>query len=335
MSSLAPVDMLPDDVAFEILRIAYAHSTFPYCGSNRFQLYMNSPIPISHVSRRWRDLVLSLPCLWNCIHIIPSEWRDDVDVVQAYIARSGRLPLSVEFDCRMNDAESDHSESDSDSEGSHDCPCDDVWNALFKERTRWEHLVLDARNAAHLASFTKQISGEVFPALESLQIPSYEPGQDMRVLDITAPKLTQLRATSFYYARTVLHSTPLQLFSRLTTLELVHFFYDVPNHVVRFLDMLRSASATLQVLVLRHGCFNVPIPSASLGVMPTDFPHLTFLVIESVLEYHDADYNIVSELCRAARSLDRVHILGHSIMSFHSYLHSDSLDQLHTRLPAP
>lgn len=93
-TTLSPIYTIPDDIALEILQIAYEHH-FPHCRLDDGLPHTNSPIAISQVSRCWRSLALSLPCIWTCIHVTPHQSKQYDRIVKLYLRRSGRLPLSI------------------------------------------------------------------------------------------------------------------------------------------------------------------------------------------------------------------------------------------------
>lgn len=97
-SPLRPIHTLPDDVLAQIFEDLYRHDSQQcildpsshLCGT------LNSPQTIMKVSRRFRALALSLPCLWQCVHLValPSTfvWRSEVE---ACLANSQNLPLYI------------------------------------------------------------------------------------------------------------------------------------------------------------------------------------------------------------------------------------------------
>ena len=250
--------------------------------------------------------------------------------MQAYLARSQQLPLSIKFSCQLRtskdwDAESDSSEAHSDSGEPGSCPCEPIWDALFSEKTRWKHFILDARTGAHLPSFLERIRGETFPALESFQMATWPLSLNEQGLELVAPNLTQLRIRS-HDNSPIPHSTLPRFFANLTMLELANFFFAFGN-TERFLKVLQVASATLQVLVLRHGCFMLEPSSTVLeALLNVDLPRLSFLVLESVTDFQDDSMHcVIPALCRAARALDRLHILGSVLVPVSPLIYSGAL----------
>ena len=98
MALLSPIYTLPDDVACEILKVAYSHH-FPHCRLDDGLPHTHSPVAISHVSRWWRAQALSVPSIWTCIHVTPQQPAHYAEVIKAYIVRSRELPLSISFIC--------------------------------------------------------------------------------------------------------------------------------------------------------------------------------------------------------------------------------------------
>ncbi|GJE98194.1 hypothetical protein PsYK624_144170 [Phanerochaete sordida] len=170
------------------------------------------------------------------------------------------------------------------------------------------------------------MSEKSFPVLKYLHLPTLGGVRGMQPSQITVPNLTQLRV-NYHCAGAILDSAPLHLFSKLTTLELNVFRYKQQSQRDRFVSILHSASATLEVLILRRGQFDPTSGSgsASLELMPTIFPRLTFLVLDAIVEYCDSAHSIVGELCRAAHVLERLHIVRYFPSRVHAYLHSGSL----------
>ncbi|GJE98202.1 hypothetical protein PsYK624_144250 [Phanerochaete sordida] len=169
------------------------------------------------------------------------------------------------------------------------------------------------------------MNGRSFPALQYLQLPIHEATLDAQNLHFIAPNLSQLRVSGLHYVSALLRSAPLQLFSNIAVLELTSFYYSQETHIHHFAAVLGSASATLQVLVLREGYFEVDLSPTSLRKMPATFPRLSFLALEAVAEYPNAEHGVIATLCRAALALERLHIVGTGFSPVHGYLHSGEL----------
>ncbi|KAI0687712.1 hypothetical protein BC835DRAFT_390751 [Cytidiella melzeri] len=92
-ASLAPANTLPDEILAMVLEEACVHN-FSFC-CHYGEYKMEQSVIISHVSRRWRNLALALPQIWQCIHITdlgPSQYDK---VVELFLARSREAPLSI------------------------------------------------------------------------------------------------------------------------------------------------------------------------------------------------------------------------------------------------
>ncbi|KAG8944076.1 hypothetical protein FRC04_002216 [Tulasnella sp. 424] len=83
-SQTPPINRLPFDIFQIITTLSQeeAARTFPFI--------------LSHVSRLWREHVLSMPLLWNSLHIIQRvpQW----EMLEAKLERSGQAPLDIYID---------------------------------------------------------------------------------------------------------------------------------------------------------------------------------------------------------------------------------------------
>ncbi|EKM56483.1 uncharacterized protein PHACADRAFT_207710 [Phanerochaete carnosa HHB-10118-sp] len=79
----APVYTLPNEILGLIFQEAYEHKIDEDCPDTCILI-------ATHVSRRWRQVAISLPRLWRCIHITLSK-----SLLELYLARSGTLLLVV------------------------------------------------------------------------------------------------------------------------------------------------------------------------------------------------------------------------------------------------
>ena len=96
-AAYAPVYSVPDDVLYQILDEAYAHD--PHGCTLDYRC--DTPIAITHVSRRWRYLALSHPKIWACIHVPAPLSRGHIPLLNLYISRSQPLPISFTIRCRF------------------------------------------------------------------------------------------------------------------------------------------------------------------------------------------------------------------------------------------
>ncbi|KAI0687710.1 hypothetical protein BC835DRAFT_390672 [Cytidiella melzeri] len=92
-ASLAPVNTLPDELLALILEEACIHNFSLCCHYRKYKVEQS--IIVSHVSRRWRDLALAMPKIWQCIHLTSPGPPLYDNVIKLYLARSGQAPLSI------------------------------------------------------------------------------------------------------------------------------------------------------------------------------------------------------------------------------------------------
>ncbi|KAF5324059.1 hypothetical protein D9611_008344 [Ephemerocybe angulata] len=93
---LSPARRLPDD----ILREVFLNCLPP--NHNATFSPADSPVLLTHVSNRWRDVAFSTPRLWSTLHIpLLSRLLDyssnRMSTIKEWMARSGSVPLSLSF----------------------------------------------------------------------------------------------------------------------------------------------------------------------------------------------------------------------------------------------
>jgi hypothetical protein len=105
-SAMAPMNRVPTEI---LERILLATLGIPNSGEDALSLdtqfeYSNAICTdagvwaLRKVCRRWRTLVDSSPRMWTCFHLeFNSIVCPSLDVVQAYLKRSGTLPLDISF----------------------------------------------------------------------------------------------------------------------------------------------------------------------------------------------------------------------------------------------
>jgi hypothetical protein len=98
---LSPARRLPSDVITVIFFQCLPTEQYPGFSAQE------APLLLTTVCRGWRELALSNPLLWSAFHIsptsIPQSWRKrdtvlhrpQIKAVEAWLARSGRCPLSI------------------------------------------------------------------------------------------------------------------------------------------------------------------------------------------------------------------------------------------------
>ncbi|KAJ7641210.1 hypothetical protein FB45DRAFT_353757 [Roridomyces roridus] len=141
-----PVLTLPNEIVSEIF--VQFLPPYPDCPP----LWgLDSPTTLTHICCKWREIALADPMLWRSLSI--NSYVDDGDkqlqVVQAWLERSGSCPLSI-------DLESSHEY--------YEAPPKGYLIATFLHRERWQHGRLDLR-----AKEVALIEGPM-PLLESLSL---------------------------------------------------------------------------------------------------------------------------------------------------------------------
>lgn len=166
---LTPMLALNDDIGIEILKAAFQHH-FPSCHNDDGI----SPVPISHVNRWWRHLALSTPQIWTCIHVTTTHLgrEDSSEIVEAYLARSKNLPLSVTISCHTERPETMLRYGPTlewsmfkETVGRRYFR---AWQLTFAHHHRWRHFALFGRRREFFDEFLQDMQGATFPQLEHL-----------------------------------------------------------------------------------------------------------------------------------------------------------------------
>ncbi len=92
----SPIRRLPA----EVLGIIFASS----CTSFQRREY-KTPLSLSLVCSKWRDIALSTPLLWTHIYIAP--YSGGLDVYTYFLERCGNIPISVKIEIPHKDRPSD------------------------------------------------------------------------------------------------------------------------------------------------------------------------------------------------------------------------------------
>ncbi|GJE86527.1 hypothetical protein PsYK624_026070 [Phanerochaete sordida] len=147
---------LPDDILKLVFEEAYEHKFDDNCPICRRKL----PLTVTHVSRRWRAVALSLPRLWRCIHIGTSSQS----LLELSIERSWKTPLFLTLDGW-----------DYASPGG---GANRAWNHLhmrnlsyiLQRTTHIARICLETNVADVLCSFMADIAGKTLPSLEHISL---------------------------------------------------------------------------------------------------------------------------------------------------------------------
>ena len=177
-ASCAPVYMLLDDVLkliFEDLCIHKLDNQDLGCIAPH-----HDPMPITHVSRRWRAVALALPTIWRCIHLGRSR-----QLLQLWIERSAKLPI------RVFGAEQERKQWGLEEYF-------DQIRVVLRHAPRLQHFSFCSRQLSIVHSVCALLAKQDLPVLRTLVL--RREGQWRRAADIqlpTCPNLTSLRLTDF------------------------------------------------------------------------------------------------------------------------------------------
>ena len=301
---------LPDEIWAQIIEEAYSHD-FPTCHTHQFVPDQRA-IPISRVSRYFRNLVLTLnlPRLWTCLHITPiasDPRRDQANRVREQLSRSGNLPLTILFACHDTSMDDDPQPSywstittflNSD-EGKHFSSC---WDLILPHVQRWQRLAFYAKFPYIVDYFLRR---DVFtprlamPALGHLDVYIANPasvvnGQftdivyQLDLAGLVLPQLRCLRGGGIHWCL----SQP-SVNSSLTELVLTEI---QDRSTLHFSEVLASVSTTLITLVISDVTFDEVVPFVH-------FPRLRRLVLADVYSDHHTDDPDPTYVVPAVRAL--------------------------------
>ncbi|KIP11850.1 hypothetical protein PHLGIDRAFT_417507 [Phlebiopsis gigantea 11061_1 CR5-6] len=244
MAYLATIHDLPEDILLKVMDASHVHR-FPHC-----RLYNSStpdsPVTLAQVCRRWRQSALALPSLWSCIHVTPELSSGCDDMVDAYLSRSGYLPLTIVFICHTT-AFKEHPGWDvgwEEFESTIWPRFKRSWDHLVLQQSRWKHCAIYSLYAEASVYLIQSLDRAIFPQLEHFGVTSYsEVDEDTTdcTLKFFAPALTHFRTDIV----PTLHSSS-EFFQNLTELKLSK----VTIEAGLLARILASVSSTLTVLVL-------------------------------------------------------------------------------------
>lgn len=148
----APIESLPNEV---LAMVFQAGCILPCRKAHRPNKRPDPPFEllISLVSRRWRNVAISTPKLWTKICVLP---RQPLDLVMAYLTRSGVLPLDIRADLRFNRSSFLFVSS--------------FVEVFIPQIGRWRSMCIRSTHYQYLRPFFRHIRLATAPLLESLQI---------------------------------------------------------------------------------------------------------------------------------------------------------------------
>ncbi|KAJ7487301.1 hypothetical protein B0H11DRAFT_1861122 [Mycena galericulata] len=89
-----PVLTLPNELISEIF--LHFIPAYPRCAPRARR---QSPLLLTHICRKWRDIALATPALWRAITIGGhNSSKDHIPFLASWLSRSGDLPLSIQMD---------------------------------------------------------------------------------------------------------------------------------------------------------------------------------------------------------------------------------------------
>lgn len=295
------LDILPDDVFAVIFEAAYSHH-FPHCRLHD-GLPLNSPVAVSHVCRRWRRIVLSLPGLWNCVHVTAEQGRHSARITETYLVRSGVLPLSLMVGCLVTNFERRPYWDKVFDEFATTLwpPFERSWALLLAHKHRWKHCALASLHHEITEQLLLSLKESSFPLMEYFSVLSYSEVDEnltSTALDISAPKLVHLRTDVV-----PMLASPRAIFQKLTHLKLHNMTPASPD----VLHVLSAASATLVDLTFADVHFVTEKP-----VWRISLPALRRLTVHDVTESKRTSLPVsfVATLCNSATALNELFTSG-------------------------
>ncbi|KAJ7931906.1 hypothetical protein B0H13DRAFT_1593795, partial [Mycena leptocephala] len=116
---------LPNEIVAEIF--IHFLPVYPLCPPSSGIL---SPTVLTHICRKWREIALGIPALWQALRF---DWLDDsaseaqVHALGSWITRSSCCPLSLKMDDGIYMSE---------------IPAAKILEIILPHRARWEHVTL-------------------------------------------------------------------------------------------------------------------------------------------------------------------------------------------------
>lgn len=175
----APISRLPADV-LEIIFEESRRILSQWIGLRR-------PLPIevqlSHVCRKWRQVSLSTPSLWNTLRI-PILHKESS--IKAYLQRCNQCPLSVQLGPQLSDRRI----------------MDVISSVLIPRIGQFRELILDTEDRQELYTLLGLLANVAAPSLQRLKIASNDPvrGQGsyppVEILKHGAPLLADVRLSA-------------------------------------------------------------------------------------------------------------------------------------------
>ncbi|KAJ6598529.1 hypothetical protein B0H10DRAFT_734392 [Mycena sp. CBHHK59/15] len=191
LALVSPVRRLPDDVVQEIFEASLPSKYAVMDGAE-------SPLLLCQVCRPWRRLALLTPRLWASLHVAappPSDVQKMNDAVNAWISRSGSVPLSLSFVASQEDTL--------------DYDVLSMIKTFVGVANRWENIRLLIRGVHNIAPLAV-LSPDDVPMLQSAVVEEYRADDSSEARTFLPFMGTPtLRRVALMDQEPVLHSLPL------------------------------------------------------------------------------------------------------------------------------
>lgn len=293
-----PISCLPSDV-LEIIFDESRRLLFPWAGFRR-------PLPIevqlSHVCRRWRQVALSTPSLWNTLRV-PILHRESA--IRTYLQRCNQCPLSVHLGPQLSDRRI----------------MDVITSVLIPRIGQFRELILDTQDRQELYSLLCHLVNTAAPCLQRLKITSSDPARGqgsyppIEIFKQGAPLLSDVR----------LSALPITLpQAAVSTLH----FDPLPGPVIplprsHLLSIITPVASSLTVLYLKgfvSGFHEEP------GSAPVVLPALRELVVHGHAMIHG--FNVFRNISAPSLRFFTLYALKRQALSpIHKFMTRTSPDQ--------
>ncbi|KAJ6490710.1 hypothetical protein C8R47DRAFT_1123300 [Mycena vitilis] len=270
-----------------------------------------APLILCGICRRWRDVAISTPALWNSLQIDlgSSNERQTVDFHKMWLSRARTTPLSLKL-CLHHRVP-----------GGFEISLLSTINGLSRQ---WKNIDFEAPD---VASFVFPAKGS-FPLLEKLRITSVDnlSNAEFLITFCNAPRLREVEVSKYHpHIPIPWHQLTTFRASDIEALDCVDIIRNSSNLVEAFF-VVRGQPTTLPVSIVKHSrleflaldiCYDYDAPDLdSLDVLPVlgclEIPSLRSLSLEFPERSPDTDVSpFVSFM---SRSFAQLRILGLSYM---------------------
>ncbi|KAJ7507061.1 hypothetical protein B0H11DRAFT_1970064, partial [Mycena galericulata] len=305
-----PVLTLPNEIVAEIF--IHFLPVYPDCPP---VLGPRSPIALSQICRKWRDIALSTPLLWRAFEVnVDTESASDCDQILSllgpWLERSGSCPLSVKIQVEYNVVKKVVALA--------------FFKAILRHRARWEHLNLKTPSLRRRKGYPPI---GTLPLLRTLTMNSMSHFAEVIGTDSARYfKAPQLRRVSLKYSYGPFFNTDILPWAQLTVLtvfslrphqcaavlnqavNLVHcrvrIFYDDPPENLIF-DLSQTSITLHHLKTLTLSAISTPSPGF-LDVLT--LPALRILRIAEPFIWPDPIPTLASFVSRSGCTLEQLSV---------------------------